>query len=86
VLETNWRATHLINGSNDLVVLPNSSLAKATLANMNSPELSHGIRLTVSLMPTRSPRLIVEAMRDVLPSCNAILKEPAPGVRHFARD
>lgn len=81
VLETNWRATHLINGSNDLVVLPNSSLAKATLTNMSSPERSHGIRLTVSLVPTRSPRMIVEAMRDVLLSCNAILKEPAPGVQ-----
>lgn len=81
VLETNWRATHLINGSNDLVVLPNSSLAKATLTNMSSPERSHGVKLTVSLLPTRAPRVIAEAMREVLISCNAILKTPVPGVQ-----
>jgi small-conductance mechanosensitive channel/CRP-like cAMP-binding protein len=81
VLETNWRATHLLNGSNDLVVLPNSSLAKATLTNMSSPERSHGVKLVVSLLSTRAPRLIVEAMRDVLLGSNTILKTPPPSVQ-----
>ncbi|RDJ27015.1 mechanosensitive ion channel protein [Bosea caraganae] len=81
VLETNWRATHLLNGANDLVVLPNSSLAKATLTNMSSPERSHGVKLMVSLLPTKPPRVLVEAMRDVLLSCNATLKSPPPAVQ-----
>ncbi len=46
VVETNWRATHLLNGSNDLVVLPNSGLAKARLTNLSSPNRSHGVTLT----------------------------------------
>ena len=37
VVETNWRATHLLNSTDDLVVLPNSTLAKAQLTNLNSP-------------------------------------------------
>ncbi len=37
VVETNWRATHLLNASNDLVVLPNSGLAKAQFTNLSSP-------------------------------------------------
>ncbi|WP_092177390.1 mechanosensitive ion channel family protein [Bosea sp. OK403] len=81
VLETNWRATHLLNGANDLVVLPNSSLAKATLTNMSSPERSHGVKLTISFLPTKAPRTIVEAMHDVLLSCNIILKNPPPSVQ-----
>ena len=36
VVETNWRATHLLNASNDLVVLPNSDLAKAQLTNLSA--------------------------------------------------
>ena len=48
VVETNWRATHLLNGSNDLVVLPNSGLAKARLTNLSSPNRSHGVTLTRS--------------------------------------
>ncbi|MGO7465418.1 mechanosensitive ion channel domain-containing protein, partial [Rhizobium ruizarguesonis] len=42
VVETNWRSTHLLNGSNDLVVLPNSFLAKVGLTNLSSPDRSHG--------------------------------------------
>src|SRR3954470_6706881 len=37
VIETNWRGTSLLNGANDLVVLPNSSLAKAQVTNLSSP-------------------------------------------------
>ena len=53
VIETNWRATHLLNASNNLVVLPNSSLAKAKLTNLSSPNRSHGVKLRVRVMPTR---------------------------------
>jgi small-conductance mechanosensitive channel/CRP-like cAMP-binding protein len=81
VLETNWRATHLLNGSDDLVVLPNSSLAKATITNMSSPERSHGAKLRVWLRPTRTPGEILDAMHNVLLSCNTVLKSPPPTVQ-----
>ena len=55
VVETNWRATHLLNGTNDLVILPNSDLAKVRLTNMSNPDRSHGIKLTVRVMPTITP-------------------------------
>ena len=45
VVETNWRATHLLTNANDLVVVPNSDLAKARLTNLSSPERSHGVTL-----------------------------------------
>ncbi|WP_457300866.1 mechanosensitive ion channel family protein, partial [Phyllobacterium sp. P5_D12] len=38
VVETNWRSTHLLNSTNDLVVLPNSFLAKVGLTNLSSPD------------------------------------------------
>ena len=37
VVETNWRATHLLNASNDLVVVPNSGLAKASSPTSAAP-------------------------------------------------
>jgi small-conductance mechanosensitive channel/CRP-like cAMP-binding protein len=78
VIETNWRATHLLNGSNDLVVLPNSSLAKAQLTNMSSPNRSHGVKLRIRLMPTMAPSGIESIMRTVLLSSNLIMPMPAP--------
>jgi len=78
VIETNWRATHLLNGSNDLVVLPNSSLAKAQLTNMSSPNRSHGVKLRIRVMPTMAPSGIDKIMRTVLLSSNSIMSTPAP--------
>jgi small-conductance mechanosensitive channel len=80
VIETNWRATHLLNGSNDLVVLPNSNLAKAQLTNLSSPSRSHGVKLRVRIAPTMAPSGISEIMRTVLLSSNSIMSAPAPTV------
>jgi small-conductance mechanosensitive channel len=64
VVETNWRATHLLNGLNDLVIVPNSGLAKARLTNLSSPERSHGITIAVRLAPTRPPAAMIDVMRS----------------------
>ena len=77
VVETNWRATRLINGTNDLVVVPNSDLAKARLTNMSGPDRSHGVTLTIRLMPTTRPAAIADVMRTVLLSCNSICLSPS---------
>ena len=73
VVETNWRATHLLNASNDLVVLPNSGLAKAQLTNLSSPNRSHGVKLRVRVVPTMAPSAISDVMHTVLLSSNSIL-------------
>src|SRR5471030_571114 len=73
-----WRSTHLLNGSNDLVVLPNSSLAKAQLTNLSSPNRSHGVKLRIRLMPTMARSGIDKIMRTVLLSSNSIMLAPAP--------
>jgi small-conductance mechanosensitive channel/CRP-like cAMP-binding protein len=81
VVETNWRATRLINGTNDLVVVPNSDLAKARLTNLSGPDRSHGVTLTIRLMPPTRPAAIADVMRSVLLSCNSILPRPEPSVQ-----
>lgn len=80
VVETNWRATHLLNASNDLVVLPNSGLAKAQLTNLSSPNRSHGVKLRVRVAPTLAPSAISDVMRTVLLSSNSIMSTPPPTV------
>ncbi|HEY0121293.1 MAG TPA: mechanosensitive ion channel family protein [Rhizobium sp.] len=80
VVETNWRATHLLNGTNDLVVIPNSALAKTRITNLSSPDESHGVTITVRVQPTTQPNIIAEVMRNALISCNTIQKTPEPSV------
>ena len=86
VVETNWRATHLLNGANDLVIVPNSDLAKARLTNLSSPQRSHGVSLAVRFKPNRSPSAMVEVMRSVLLSSNSIEPLPEPTVEAKALD
>ncbi|MGO7367583.1 mechanosensitive ion channel family protein [Rhizobium ruizarguesonis] len=86
VVETNWRATHLLSGTNDLVIVPNSALAKARLVNQSSPDETHGISLTLRIRPTHSPSVVEDVMRTVLSSSNHILKHPEPAVKITALD
>ncbi|RKD70498.1 mechanosensitive ion channel family protein [Rhizobium sp. WW_1] len=86
VVETNWRATQLLNGTNDLVVIPNSILAKTRLTNLSSPDESHGATVTVRIQPTTLPRIVADVMQNVLISCNSIQKNPEPSVAVSAID
>ena len=78
VVETNWRSTHLLTLTHNVVALPNSFLAKLGLTNVSSPDESHGLSVTVRVAPTKTPAIVMEAMHTALLSCDAILKSPPP--------
>jgi small-conductance mechanosensitive channel/CRP-like cAMP-binding protein len=80
VVESNWRSTHILTGSNNLVVLPNSLLARLGLTNVSRPDGTHLLTLTVRIAPTRMPSVVAEVMQSVLLSCRSIISEPQPTV------
>ena len=80
VVESTWRSTHLLTGSNNVVVLPNSFLARLGLTNVSRPDGTHLLTLTVRIAPTRMPSVVMEVMQSVLLSCNSIIAEPPPTV------
>lgn len=80
VVENNWRSTHLLTLANNVVVLPNSVLAKVGLTNLSRPDETHQITLGVRFAAVQSPRLIEEAMRSVLQASTRIVQDPPPAV------
>lgn len=86
IVETNWRATHLLTGAHNVAILPNSVLAKAGLTNLSRPDESHGVSLTVRIAATSAPNVIEAALRTVLLSCERIVREPPPAVALKAID
>ena len=80
VVESNWRSTHLRTSSSNIVVLPNSFLAKLALTNISRPTETHFMTLPLRIAPTRMPSVVVEVMRAALASSNAILQTPTPAV------
>ncbi|MDS7595483.1 mechanosensitive ion channel family protein [Agrobacterium tumefaciens] len=86
VVETNWRSTELLSLTNDLVVVPNSVLAKSRITNISGPDRSHGATLIVRLLPNKPPAIILQAMERVLLSSNSIMKAPAPSANILTMD
>jgi small-conductance mechanosensitive channel len=80
VVESTWRSTHLLTGSNNVVVLPNSFLAGLGLTNVSRPDETHSVSLIVRVAPTRMPAIISDIMQSALLSSETVMKEPAPVV------
>src|ERR1700723_2249919 len=51
VIETNWRATHILTGNQDIAIIPNSVIAKSKLVNCSTPTRMHGASLRIKLEP-----------------------------------
>ena len=80
VIETDWRATHILTPDNDLAIIPNSIIAKARLINASQPMRAHGLTIVIRLEPTVAPSGGRVALQAALLSCNRILRTPAPTV------
>jgi small-conductance mechanosensitive channel len=78
VTASTWRSTQILTGANNIVVLPNSVLAKLKLTNVSRPDETHLLKMTVRLVPAHAPSVVEEAMLMVLAGCNSILREPPP--------
>ncbi|QRM45821.1 mechanosensitive ion channel family protein [Rhizobium sp. BG4] len=80
VVASNWRSTYLLTGAHNLVVMPNSVLAKQGLTNVSKPDEMHQIVLGVRIVPMHTPAFVVKVMLDALSSCNSIVQEPPSSV------
>jgi small-conductance mechanosensitive channel len=80
VIETDWRATHILTPDNDLAIIPNSIIAKTKLINASQPMRAHGLTIVVRVEPTVTPSRGRVALQAALLSCNRILRTPAPTV------
>ncbi|MBS7546190.1 mechanosensitive ion channel family protein [Ancylobacter oerskovii] len=78
IVETDWRSTHVQTPANNVVVLPNSVLAKMTITNLGRPDGSHMQSVTLRIAPTHAPSKVKEVMRDALAGCGVIMRDPAP--------
>lgn len=80
VIETNWRATHILTGRQDVAIVPNSVIAKLRIVNCSAPSPRHGVSLRVRLEPSISPAMACELLTGVLLGVRSILQAPPPKV------
>lgn len=80
VVETNWRATTLINAHGSQVVIPNSAAAKANIVNHSQPPQIHGVTVAIDVASDVRPLTVLEALDNTLKSARDVLASPAPTV------
>jgi small-conductance mechanosensitive channel len=80
VIETNWRATHILTGNQDVAIIPNSVVAKAKIVNASTPTRTHGASLRIKLEASLMPSVGCDLMKEVLLGSCHILRTPEPSV------
>ncbi|WP_144111611.1 mechanosensitive ion channel domain-containing protein [Paraburkholderia sp. BCC1886] len=81
VVEMNWRATHLLTGQGNTLIVPNAVAAKAKISNNSRPGDVHGISLVLEVDPQARPRAVLDALSRALTGCSSLLQTPAPYAR-----
>jgi small-conductance mechanosensitive channel/CRP-like cAMP-binding protein len=80
VIETNWRATHILTGNQDVAIVPNRVVAKSKLVNCSTPTMTHGTSIRVKLEPSLTPAAGRNLLKEVLLGSTYILRTPEPTV------
>jgi small-conductance mechanosensitive channel/CRP-like cAMP-binding protein len=80
VIETTWRAIHVLTPRQDVAVIPNSVVAKAKIINCSAPVKTHGASIRVKLDASLPPVFGCNLMREVLLGSTHVLRAPEPSV------
>jgi len=89
VVVIGWRSTILRTLGNNYVVIPNSTLAKATITNYSAPETRMSYVMPISVCygtdPGRVEKALLEATTDAIKEgLEGLLAQPAPVVRFIS--
>ena len=78
VVESNWRATSLLNAQGNIVVIPNSAAARTNIVNANQPMHTHGVSVVLPVKPSIRPATVLQALAHAAASSPDVLAEPKP--------
>lgn len=79
-MQNNWRSTQVLTPAHNVVVLPNSVLAKVGLTNLTRPDETHLIVLVVRISADHRPNVVEKILKSALAGCGCIVQDPSPVV------
>jgi len=80
IIEVTWRATKIRTKAGNLVVLPNSEIAKTAITNYSEPTAPFRLEAVVGLGYETPPNTGVEALRAAMRRVPRVLATPVPEV------
>jgi small-conductance mechanosensitive channel/CRP-like cAMP-binding protein len=76
VIETNWRATHLMTVERNVAIVPNSMIAKTRFINASTAMAVRGVTVHLQLRPDVRPHVATTALARALKGHREILETP----------
>jgi small-conductance mechanosensitive channel len=85
VIQISWRSTRMRTQANNVVFVPNSTMAKAVITNYSMPELRVSVTIPVRVAYGSDPRLVEKVLLDVTREAAqegfpGLLLDPPPSV------
>jgi small-conductance mechanosensitive channel len=80
VIETNWRATHLMTAERSVAIVPNSALAKARFINTSVATPFRGVIVRLQLRPDVRPATVIAALERAATEHEDIARNPQPQI------
>ncbi len=81
VIDINWRSSRIQDRNGDLVVIPNATLAKATITNFDQPNRFHRVMVPVQIERSAPPTAAIEMLIDAARSTPGVVEDPPPSAR-----
>ncbi|MGD0782826.1 MAG: mechanosensitive ion channel family protein, partial [Candidatus Aminicenantales bacterium] len=78
VVDTNWRETRLLDRNSNIVVLPNTSVAGATITNYAQPDDRTALALHFKLSADAPAQLVLDSLREAARDCPRVVSDPSP--------
>jgi len=81
VVDTNYRSSRIKDRNGDLIVIPNSVLAGATLVNFDQPGGLHRVVVELQVAYANPPSNAIDMLLAAARATDGVLEEPPPKVR-----
>ena len=86
VISMNWRTVTLLTRDEDIIIVPNSDLAKSSFTNFSHPYPRHMERVLFDFSFDDAPNKVKDAMIEAALSTPGVLSDPAPTVALLSYD
>lgn len=86
VISMNWRTVTLLTRDEDIIIVPNSELAKGKFMNYSFPYPRHMERVKFDFSFDDAPHVIKKALTEAALSTPGVLSDPAPKVALLSYD
>jgi len=78
VKEFNWRSVKLINRFNEVIIIPNNTLAKEKIKNLSRPSRIHAELITVGFSYNDKPTKVKKVLLEIAHNTEGVLANPSP--------